>query len=179
MSFRKRQIRDSPYDEPKSSLASTITILIFIFLLIFIPVLIFLLTRKRQIKELDDVCNEDIECARGLKCLLGKCAIEPCEKPQKPTGILHVEAPGTGGVDVTIVWSWVPYADAYLIFMGETEDFDPFEGAIYSTVSKEPNRLFEDLPYNEEVFVKIIAISNNCGLSECSDAHSFTTMSAP
>ena len=179
MSFRNRQIRDIPYNERKSPLGSTIKILFYLFLLIFNPVLIFLLTRKKQVKELDDICNDDIECAKGLKCLLGKCTIEPCEKPAAPTGILHVGAPGAGGVDVTIVWSWVPYADAYLIFMGETEDFDPFEGSIYSTISKEPNRLFEDLPYDEEVFVKIIAVSNNCGLSKSSDAYSFTTMSSP
>lgn len=181
MTTRKRYLDNWNVEEKRSGsgIGTTIKVLFFLFLIIFIPVMIWLLTRKKISKELDETCNADTECARGLKCIAGKCAIEPCEKPKKPTGIFHVETPGNGSIDVTLAWSWVPHADAYLIFMGDSADFDPFEGAIYSTVSKESNRLFEEIPYGETVHVKVIAISNDCGLSEASDVHTFTTSSAP
>lgn len=152
-----------------------ILIIVLVIIAIVVPIIIWFLMRRSRKGGSGDTCSATTDCANGLTCNGTVCGVPICAKPDKPKFLKYTETINLPGWDVELNWQKVNNADYYLIFVGETETFNPIEESLFVGVTDTNMFIFEQIPPLTNVFIKIAAANQNCGIGPFSDAKEIDT----
>ncbi len=153
-----------------------VIIIILVILLILIPIGVWLLARGSGARGgAGDTCADNNDCATGLTCSAGICAVADCIKPDKADDIAHNATPSGFSWDVELTWDEANNADFYIIFVGEDSGFDPFEEAVFVGISGNNEFLLEGVPQLADVYIIVLSTNQACGAGLLSDEYHFAT----
>lgn len=159
----------------KTPIWSIIVIIILVVLLIGIPILIWFYARSRPSKGAGTSCTDSGDCATGLSCVSGTCQIPACTKPSIPTNLDDDQTLNGFLWDVEITWDVVTDADNYIIYVGDTMGFDPQTESVYVGISEVESFVIEGIPPLTTGYVRVIGVSDDCGIGTQSSEYEFNT----
>jgi len=170
-------LNQRPVIEKKASPAIWIIIIIVVLIVVAVAaiILVWWLTRRAAKPGVGGTCTVAADCATGLTCTGGLCALPDCPKPGQVSNIDDEQEVDGGAWDVTLTWDAETAADFYIVFVGEDEDFDPEEEAVAVFLTDTNEFVAEDVPVLTDVYIRIRAGSENCGLGAISDEYHFET----
>jgi len=152
-----------------------IVIIVLVIIAIVAPIIVWWLMSRARKGGSGATCTVTTDCATGLTCSGGTCAVPICIKPSQPKYLKDTHVLNLPGWDVELEWQATSNTDYYLIFVGDTTGYNPIEEALFVGVSDTNSFVFEQVPALTDAFIRVVAVNSDCGTGEYSAEHEINT----